>query len=69
MYAIAQISTPKPIPSKDDAPGYGIQFTFTFENSSEATININLDTSGIATVDTVEKIVGGMVELGPDITD
>lgn len=69
LYAIAQISTPKAIPSKDDSPGYGIQFTFTFENSSEATINITLDTSGIATVETVEEIVGEMIELGTDITD
>lgn len=57
LYAIAQIDTPKAIPSATDSPGYAIQFTFTFENSADATINISLDTSGFATVKIVEDMI------------
>lgn len=57
LYAIAQSTTPKAIPSATESPGYAIQYTFTFENSVDATININLDTSGFATVDVVEDMI------------
>lgn len=69
LYAIAQVSTPKAIPSADDAPGYAIQFTFTFENSASSTINLSIETSGFTTVDVVKDMLGDLIELGTDITD
>ena len=69
LFALAQIDTAKAIPSKDDSPGYAIEFTFTFENSSDANIDISLDTSGFAMLDTVTELIDDTVELGQDITD
>lgn len=73
LFALAQIDQAKPIPSKDDSPGYAIEFTFTFENSGDANIDISLDTSGFAMIDTVEEMItdaiDDTVELGADITD
>ena len=69
LFALAQIDQAKPIPSKDDSPGYAIEFTFTFENSGDANIDISLDTSGFAMIDTVEEMIDDTVELGSDITD
>lgn len=69
LFALAQIDKAKTIPSKDDSPGYAIEFTFTFENSGDANINISLDTSGFATIETVGEMIDDVVELGEDITD
>lgn len=69
LFALAQIDTAKLIPSKDESPGYAIEFTFTFENSSSASIEISIDTSGFAMVGTVEDMINDTLELGTDITD
>lgn len=57
LYAIAQITTPKAIPSNSDSPGYAVQFTFTFENSVSANINMTIDSSGLATIQDVNEII------------
>lgn len=64
LYAIAQITTPKAIPSKSDSPGYAVQFTFTFENSVSANINMTIDSSGLATIQDVEDMIGGINYAG-----
>lgn len=69
LFALAQLDTEKAIPSKDESPGYAIEFTFTFENSGASNIDITLDTSGFAMVGTVESMIDNTVELGTDITD
>lgn len=57
LFAIAQIDNAKVIPSKDESPGYAIEFTFTFENSSDANIDISIDTSGFAMIETVAEMI------------
>lgn len=69
LFALAQLDTAKAIPSKDESPGYAIEFTFTFENSGAANIDISLDTSGFVMLGTVEDMIDDTVELGTDITD
>lgn len=69
LFAIAQSDVSKPIPSQTDSPGYLVEFTSTFENSTDANIEINLNTSGFVTIGTVLDMIDDTVELGTDITE
>lgn len=73
LFAISQIDTPKPIPTSESAPGYSIEFSFTFQNSNNAVIEINPDMAGYVTRAEVANIVNekisDAIELGPDIEE
>lgn len=68
LFAISQIDTVKKIPTSESSPGYSIEFAFTFQNSNNATIEINPDMAGYVTREEVEDLASS-VDIGPDITD
>lgn len=68
LFAISQVDEKKKIPTGASTPGYSIEFAFTFQNSNNATIQINPDMAGYVTREEVEDIANS-VELGPDITE
>lgn len=73
LFAIAQIDTVRNIPSYNDAPGFGIEFAFTFQNANNATIEITPDMASYMVREDIEDLVDSKisdsVELGPDITE
>lgn len=75
LFAIAQIDSDsaKIIPSRTDAPGYGIEFAFTFQNANNAEIEITPDLAGYMTREEVEQLVSdsvdAFIELGTDIEE
>lgn len=73
LFAIAQIDESRKVPANADSPGYGIQYSFTFKNSNNATIEITPDMSGYMTREAVEKLVSAAIaditEAGADITE
>ena len=73
LFAIAQLDESRKIYSFSEAPGYGIQFKFTFENSNNATIIITPDMAAYVTRKEVEKLVeessSDIIVPGADITE
>lgn len=69
LFAIAQIDTPKKIPSETSSPGYNIEFAFTFKNDNGTNIVITPDVAGYMTRGQVEELLDSMIELGDDITE
>lgn len=73
LFAITQIDTAKQIPTSAKAPGYSIEFAFTFQNANNATIEITPDLAGYMTRGEIETMVetkiDDLIELGPDITE
>lgn len=73
LFAICQIDHVKPIPTSSEAPGYNIEFAFTFKNTNNATVEITPDLAGLATIGEVKKLIaenaGADIELAEDITE
>lgn len=73
LFAISQIDTAKQVPASADAPGYSIEFAFTFQNANNATIEITPNLAGYMTRGEIEKLVaengGDAVELDADIVE
>lgn len=73
LYAVAQIDEPRAIPSTSAAPGFNIEFSFTFEKSQSTDVTIDIDPSGLLTVAEGERIIDNkldlMLEAGPTITE
>lgn len=73
LYAVAQIDEPRAIPSASSAPGFNIEFYFTFEKSQSTDVTIDIDPAGLVTVEVVEDMIENaiteMLEAGPTITE
>ena len=73
LFAITQIGAAKQIPTSANAPGYSIEFAFTFQNANDAIIEITPDLAGYMTrgeIETmVEQKIVDSIELGPDIEE
>ena len=68
LFAIAQIDTPKSIPTNANSPGYNIEFAFTFKNENNATIEITPDFAAYMTRMEIETLMNqklnDSIELG-----
>lgn len=73
LYAVAQISEQREIPSALDSPGFGIAFSFKFDKSQSTSVSIEIDPSGLLTIEEAGNIVDNKVvdyfESGPTITE
>lgn len=73
LFAIAQIDEPRKIPAISESPGYGIEFSFTFQNTNDATVEITPDMAGYMTRGEAEALITDTInssfEEGPTFTD
>lgn len=73
LYAVAQISEQRAIPSSYDSPGFAIAFSFKFDKSQSTNVSIEIDPSGLVTIGEAENIINNKVgeyfESGPTITE
>lgn len=73
LFAIAQIDTVRQIPDYNSAPGFGIEFAFTFQNTNNATIEITPDLASYMVREDIEDLIDSKIadslEPGADITE
>lgn len=65
LFAIAQIDEARQIPTKDNSPGFSLEFAFTFNNSAGTNVEITQDMAGYVTREELDNTV----ELGADIEE